>query len=93
MNRQPHHAHGSMTEEMLCDRLQALRFVLIEIGLYLDTHPKNKAALARMRRVQEEHDRLHHLYEEQFGPLTMHATPHADEWQYATQSFPWMMED
>lgn len=83
----------TMHKEALEDALRALHFVLVELSLYLDTHPYCKAAIARMKRAREEYARVLAVYEKRFGPMTVMGETKDSEWLYATQSFPWTLED
>ncbi len=83
----------TMQRDGLEDTLRALHFVIVELSLYLDTHPYCKAAIARMKRAREEYARVLAVYEKRFGPMTVMGDTKDGEWLYATQSFPWKMED
>ena len=70
--------------------LQALSFVLTELGLYLDTHPDDAEALAYFK----EHDRIYREaveeYSRNYGPLTLsHAHHCGSYWNWVNQPWPW----
>ena len=53
-------------------------FILVDINLYLDTHPHDEQALLKQR------------YVENFGPIENFGGSTSEEyWKWAEQSFPW----
>lgn len=52
----------------LVRRIHALDFALVELNLFLDTHPCNTEALHRFHALQAERTALVETYEAQFGP-------------------------
>lgn len=54
--------------------LQALEFVLLELGLYLDTHPQDAEAFALFQQYAALEKAGREQYEAQFGPLFMRST-------------------
>ena len=83
----------SMQKGALEELLRALSFVVVELALYLDTHPHCRAAIARMKRAREEYARVLAIYERRFGPMSIMGNTDDGEWLYATQAFPWSMEE
>ena len=51
-------------------QLQEVDFVLVELNLYLDTHPDDLSVIDQYNWYAKERDKLRRQYEEQFGPLT-----------------------
>lgn len=51
-------------------QLQALEFVVLELGIYLDTHPQDTEALALFRQYTAMEKAARAAYEDRFGPLT-----------------------
>lgn len=73
--------------------LQALNFVVIELGLYLDTHQNDKeafrlfqqyAALAKEGRIR---------YEEQYGPLQQSSATMDDHYTWLHDPWPWNYQE
>lgn len=60
-----------MTAAELADELAACRFALIDLVLFLDTHPDDTAALSRFAELQSDYARLSALYAQHIGPLTL----------------------
>ena len=53
----------------LLRQLQEIDFVLVELNLYLDTHPGDLEALQQYNWYANERDKIALTYEEQYGPL------------------------
>ncbi|SFI99754.1 spore coat protein CotJB [Thermoflavimicrobium dichotomicum] len=50
--------------------LQEIDFVLIELNLYLDTHPNDPQALEQYNYYARKRNKLRYQYETKYGPLT-----------------------
>lgn len=55
--------------EMLRE-LQEVDFVLVELNLYLDTHPNDFHAIDQYNHYVKVRDKIRCKYEAKFGPLT-----------------------
>lgn len=75
-------------ETMLRD-LQAMDIFLIDLGLYLDTHPCDKEALALYKKYNEQNNKMRSQYQEQYGPLTIRHADGVDYWQWVADPWPW----
>ncbi|WP_166244584.1 spore coat protein CotJB [Paenibacillus turpanensis] len=53
----------------LLHELQAVDFVLVELNLYLDTHPSDVSAIAQYNQFAQKRMQLSRQYEELYGPL------------------------
>lgn len=85
---------------MTCEQRKLLReidilsFTVVEINLFLDTHPCSQEAMRyfdfynRLRKEKNEE------YNRQFGPLTLHqAKGQTKEFQWTMQPWPWEGEN
>lgn len=54
--------------ERLCE-LQEVDFVLVELNLYLDTHPGDAQAIDQYNYYASKRKKISRSYEEEFGPL------------------------
>ncbi|HEU4965767.1 MAG TPA: spore coat protein CotJB [Bacilli bacterium] len=63
--------HKQLPEEYykLLHDLQAVDFVLVELNLYLDTHPDDKNAVEQYNHYAHKKQLLKRDFEQQFGPL------------------------
>lgn len=74
----------------LLREIQQLDFVLIELSLYLDTHPNDKKPLEYHNRVSYDSRQLKEKYEQQYGPLTLGGfSPPQYPWQWVENPWPW----
>lgn len=73
-------------KKKLLIRLSSMNFAMLEMRLFLDTHPDDKEALAMLKKYREKYDVLKKEYEEQFGPLTLNGM-NSDEW--ICDPWPW----
>lgn len=71
-------------------QLQAIEFVILELSLYLDTHPENKEALHLYRKYQQMYDAAKKQYTKNIRPLC-HMNPSEDT-KYTWISDPWPWE-
>lgn len=79
-----------MTErEKLMQQVRMYNFALIEAALFLDSHPKNAAALAYHRKNQAKYDEAVAAYEMKFGPLSNLRTQDGNEWHWIDDPWPW----
>lgn len=69
--------------------LQALCFVLAELGLYLDTHPEDQEAFQLFQKYAalEKEGRIR--YEEQYGPLQQTSAAMDDHYTWVHDPWPW----
>lgn len=69
--------------------LQALSFVLTELGLYLDTHSDDKEAFDLFREYSRLAREGRRRYEAMYGPLTLAATADQDRYTWINDPWPW----
>ena len=79
----------NMCKEELFKLIQETNFAVIELALYLDTHPECSCAL-------ETYHEYHHtllkdidVYQRRFDPITIYGV-HSDEcWTWGKEPWPW----
>lgn len=76
-------------KQKLLRRLQAARFAMVEINLYLDSHPTCQEGLRYFREKREETEKLTREYESKYGPLTAAASCAEERWEWTATAFPW----
>jgi len=70
--------------------LQALEFVLLELGLYLDTHQGDSEAFALFQQYAALEKAGREKYESMYGPVTMFATAGRKDWNcWIMDPWPW----
>ncbi len=74
----------------LLEEIGKIDFVIVELNLYLDTHPFDQQALENIRHFQETKKQLVKEYTELYGPLMRDCMDDkACEWKWALQDWPW----
>ena len=72
--------------------LQALEFVLVELALYLDTHPDDAEAFALYQQYADMERQARSAYEAVNGPLTLAAAAQGDSWSaWLKGPWPWTL--
>ncbi len=69
--------------------LQALCFVMTELGLYLDTHPDDTEAFQLFRKYGELEKTGRQRYEARFGPLTQVSAIKQNQYTWLNSPWPW----
>lgn len=82
-----------MTRAEAMRNVQMYDFALTDTGLFLDTHPDNKAALAFYGDTRTKYLEAVEEYEVQFGPLTAEDTDIENGWTWVDTPWPWEVED
>jgi len=69
--------------------LQALSFALTELGMYLDTHRKDKEALALFEKYAKLYDEGMKEYERRCGPLQLRNAGGSEQFDWTKDPWPW----
>ena len=75
------------TREEMMQRIKGLNFAIIELGLYLDTHPEDEKALCLHRKYCKEYRELTDKYQKVYGPLTIKFP--CNKWRWLEEPWPW----
>lgn len=78
-----------MNEARLSEEMRAVRFALIELGLYLDTHPESAEALAAFSEHNSRLAALKAQYVRHYGPLMLTDVSGANGWTWGASPMPW----
>lgn len=71
-------------------KVQELHFAMIELALFLNTHPCDEEALALYGKVQMMYAGAKAKYEECYGPLTYEGVnTEKDGWSWIQGPWPW----
>jgi len=74
-----------MREEMIM-KIRELDFAIIELALYLDTHPDDRKALCLHREYAKEVKELKDKYQKVYGPLTINYP--CNKWRWLEEPWP-----
>ena len=69
------------------DEIKSLNFAVIELNLYLDTHPEDRRALMMHNEYTSKLNDLKNKFEQMYGPLSIYY-PY-NEWGWQTDLWPW----
>ena len=72
--------------------LQALEFVMLELGLYLDTHPDDAEAFSLFRQYTAMEKAARAAYESKYGPLMLGNADAGDSYRWLDGPWPWNYE-
>ena len=82
-------AEASNVKNTPMAELQALEFVILELGLYLDTHPNDAEAFALFQEYVALEREGRKRYEKMYGPLTLSAAADSDCFTWLNDPWPW----
>ena len=83
------HAQMTQREQMLM-MVQACEFALVEVGLFLNTHPEDQTALAYFKQYRELKHRAESEYTRMYGPITKdHMDNDLSTWRWIDNPWPW----
>lgn len=80
-------------QNALLARIMVADFVLLETGLFLDTHPDNEDALAYYREYLTMRKEAAMQYAEKYGMLTPMDLSGTGSWQWVKGPWPWDIEE
>ncbi|MGI5971741.1 MAG: spore coat protein CotJB [Oscillospiraceae bacterium] len=78
-----------MSRDDLLQKITALDFYLIDLHLYLNTHPDDVDALMLYNDAVMKVKELREQYTQQYGMLLMNQTPSRQPWQWIDGPWPW----
>lgn len=82
-------AQASTPAENASSELQALEFVVTELGLYLDTHQSDGEAFSLYKQYAALAEEGRNRYIEMYGPLVQTDTVKADSYTWFNGPWPW----
>lgn len=87
--------HKALNEQYyrLLEELQTADFVLVELTLYLDTHPNDMQAIQQFNQYVQLRTQLAQRYETEYGPLLQygHYSYSKYPWQWVETPWPWQV--
>ena len=82
-------AEAAKVENNALTELQALEFVITELGLYLDTHCDDQEAFALFQEYVALEQEGRKRYEAMYGPVTREAAANCDRFVWFQDPWPW----
>lgn len=68
-------------------KIRELDFSIIELALYLDTHPEDERALCMHKEYCKQVKELKDKYQRIYGPLTIYYP--CNKWRWLEEPWPW----
>jgi len=84
---------GSAVPNTPLAQLQALEFVVLELGTYLDTHPSDMEAFQLFQQYVEMSKSAREAYEAANGPLLRTSAAQASHYNWLQDPWPWNFEE
>jgi spore coat protein JB len=76
----------------MLEELQEVDFVLVELTLYLDTHPLDSQAIQQYNQFAQKRMQLAGRFEMEFGPLKSFGQSFTRQpWQWIDTPWPWQV--
>ena len=75
-----------LRREMM-DQIRSYQFAIIELGLYLNTHPDDQKALCLHNKYCKKLKELKDKYQKVYGPLTINYP--CNKWRWLEEPWPW----
>lgn len=76
----------------LLKSISALEFMVIELNLYLNTHPRDREALNRFNQAVTEVKALKETYDRRYGIFTSQDSNSSYPWEWLSEPWPWEYE-
>lgn len=76
----------------LLEEIQAVDFVLVELTLYLDTHPDDYDTIEQFNLYSKKSRTLKNKFEKKFGPLMQYGKSYSNyPWDWGKAPWPWQV--
>lgn len=79
------------TRAEMMKKIREYNFAVIELGLYLDTHPDDTKAICLYREYAKMLKDLQDKYQKVYGPLTIFFP--CNKWRWLEEPWPWERSD
>lgn len=79
----------SMNPDELMMKIYEYGFAIVDLGLYLDTHPQDVDSLATYNTLKDNYNMLTNEYSKRFSPLCMTQVNSDNYWSWVSAPWPW----
>lgn len=79
----------NLSEEQLMREIQKVGFAVVDLHLYLDTHPSDRRALMVYNQYAHQLKLLKEMYSRNFGQLDMHGASSQYPFGWVLSPWPW----
>lgn len=80
--------------QMMILQIQQVGFTLVDLNLYLNTHPNDMVALMNYNTLHKQYRELMMAFEAQYGPLMNfgHSPGGTDQFMWINSPWPWQTD-
>ncbi|CAM2970729.1 spore coat protein CotJB [Paenibacillus sediminis] len=76
----------------LLEQLQVFDFALVELNLYLDTHPNDLQSIQQYNTLTQERTKLAYQFQQLYGPLQNFGHAYSKfPWEWSKSPWPWQV--
>lgn len=76
----------------MMEEIQAIDFVIVELNLYLDTHPDDLDALKQFNTFAKKSKELKQVFESKYGPMQGFGNSFSRyPWEWVETPWPWQI--
>jgi len=79
----------SNRQKMMLHNIMQYQVAVLDLALYLDTHPNDPVALYRHKAYTQQLRQLRDEYEMMYGPLNNYSIETGETWRYINSPWPW----
>lgn len=80
---------AQLSRRELLRQIQQLEFAIIELALFLDTHPNDQEALNQHNSFATKLRQATNLYNKHYGLLTIGQVSNSSSWEWVEGLWPW----
>ena len=80
---------SQMNQAQLLHLIGIVSFHVVDLQLFLDTHPCDEEALEHFNYYSDLRNKALQVYEEKYGPLTIDSTTPDTYWEWVKEPWPW----
>lgn len=87
LNDRDNYSVNEMSQDEMLKNIKCLRFAIVDLALYLDTHPNDRKALCLHNKYCKDLRVLEDMYQKVYGPLTINYP--CNKWRWLEEPWPW----
>lgn len=88
MNRQNANCQ-SMGQQELMRAMMEYSFAIVDLGLYLDTHPDDRESIETYKSLRDTYEKYRMEYARRFGPIVQTDVTGDNRFTWISQPWPW----
>lgn len=82
----------NMCKKDLMSLIQKTSFVMLDLALFLDTHPDSSCALEKYHEQHKIFNKAVSIFQKRFEPLTIMGVYDENFWTWGNEPWPWQKE-